>query len=91
MTWRLDAREVTSRAMGGSASGRRQARQSRALDLRSFVLELEHIPTGIVAKGDVPRGHYSRIEMKRLQDELRARLYRQLEDLVARRLRIPGR
>jgi len=37
------------------------------------------MPTGARVEGAVPRGHYSRAELTRLQAELRARLAGELE------------
>jgi hypothetical protein len=89
--WRLDHREVTWRASGGNSSGRRKARLSRSMDLTSYDLEFEHVPTGLVVKGRVHQGHYSRDQMRELRAKLCARLLDELEDIVARKLRIPGR
>ena len=89
--WRLDPREVSWKAMSTASSGRTKVRLSRSLDLRSAQLTCEHVPTGLSVTGTVPEGHYSRDQMRKLQDELRARLLSELESKVARRLRVAGR
>ena len=89
--WRLDQHEVDCLWMGGNSSGRRKARLSRSLDLQSAKLELEHRPTGARVAGSIPAGNYSRAEMRLLRQKLHDELFRQLEEQVARRLRIRAR
>ncbi len=91
-SWHLDPSEVTWSAIGGSESANRhKARNSRALSVTTHRLTLVHGPTSLEVSGEIPRGQYSRTEMQRLKAELRASLFRQLEELVARHLRVPGR
>jgi hypothetical protein len=52
---------------------------------------LEHRPTGVVVEGSVPSGNYSRVTLQRLVAELRAKLFVELDNAVARKLRMPGR
>ena len=66
-------------------------RQSRALDLRGLTIRLTHGPTGITVEGNVPDGHHSRGEMRRLKSELEAKLLAKLSERVAIRLRLPRR
>ncbi len=54
-------------------------------------LELIHMPTGITVTGEVPRGHHSKKELWKLSEALRERLFANLEAMVAKHLRIPGR
>jgi hypothetical protein len=80
----------TEAAMKGFRGGR-VARTSRKNDTRSLKLFLLHKPTGIRVEGAVPEGHYSRPEMIREREQLRATLWTQLERMVAKELRVPGR
>jgi hypothetical protein len=54
-------------------------------------MTLRHLPTGIEVEGRTESGHSSRKEMQHLMEELRVRLWPELERLVAVHLRIPGR
>ena len=56
-----------------------------------MAITVRHRPTGITLRGEIPEGHYSRGEMRKLKDALVERLMRELEEAVARRLRVPGR
>jgi hypothetical protein len=49
------------------------------LDLRAVAITVTHRPTGIVLRGEVPEGHYSRDEMRKLKDAVVERLMRDLE------------
>lgn len=89
--WVLDPAEVDAFVTSGRSGGRRRAAQSRALDVSGCEIRLAHRPTGIEVAGEVPQGHYSRAEMTRLREELRARLFAELEQRVAGHLRTPGR
>ena len=89
--WALDRAEVKGGMRGHTRTLRSTARQSRVLDIRSRSYFLVHSPTGLRGEGEMPEGHYSRGEMTRLTEELRERLFRDLEAQVARLLQIPGR
>lgn len=89
--WVLDPGEVDAFETSVRSGGRRQASQSRALDVSGCQIRLTHRPTGIEVAGEVPEGHYARAEMTRRKEDLRARLFAELEQRVARHLRIPGR
>ena len=68
------------------------ARTSRtAAGTQQGHLTLRHVPTGVTIEGQTARGRYTRKEMGRLMDELKTRLWSDLERQVARHLRIPGR
>ena len=54
-------------------------------------MKLTHRPTGIFVEGKHPFGYYDRKDWTRLTEELRERLFVELEKKVARNLRIPGR
>jgi len=89
--WSLNPAEVATSSQASTARRRGKAAQSRALDVTESTLKLLHLPTGIEVTGGVPAGHHSRAEMRRLRDDLHRRLFADLERLVARHLRVPGR
>ena len=89
--WHLDPAEVRVEGMSSSSGGRSQVRQSRALDVRSRSMTLIHGPTGLRVEGMIPAGSYSRKDMQLQSRLLQQRLFSELEQLVARSLRIPGR
>jgi hypothetical protein len=89
--WSLDRAETTWGMWGFTSSHRRKLRLPRSLDDRSREITLTHTPTAIAVTGQIPRGNYDMREMKRLTDELKERLFVELEATVAKRLRIPGR
>jgi hypothetical protein len=91
MAWTLDLRDVDRFETSSRSGGRKRAALSRALDLSDHALRLTHRPTGIAVSGEVPTGNYSRTEMTKLKQALNARLFAELEQRVARHLRIPGR
>lgn len=76
---------------GSSSGGRSQLRQSRAMDTRSRTLALVHGPTGLRVEGTIAAGNYSRKDMQLQSRLLQQRLFGELEQLVARSLRVPGR
>jgi hypothetical protein len=89
--WKLDPAEVLCSGSGGSVSNQRLIRQSRELRNTHASLVLEHGPTGVAVNGHIPPGRYSRKTMRELKTALHAQLFAQLEILVAKKLRIPGR
>jgi len=50
-----------------------------------------HVPTGIRVEGNVPEGDFSPTELKVEKERLRASLWEELEQLVAKELHIPRR
>jgi hypothetical protein len=90
-SWSLDPQEVYQFGMGHRSSTRRRADLPRSLDESGGSMRLAHGPTGIEAAGEIPAGHYSKARLRELRQELYARLFAELERLVARRLRVPGR
>lgn len=88
--WSLDPSDVTSGEMSTASGGRRKLRQSRKLDVRGSTVWMEHRPTGVRVEGSIEEGHYSRDEMRKLKEQLRHRLLLELEQEVARHLRVPG-
>ncbi len=91
VVWTLDPREVNESWTAISLAGRRRAAQSRALDQTEGEIILRHDLTEQKVRGQIPAGHRSRAEMRRLKAELRKQLFLKLEASVARSLRIPGR
>ena len=90
--WELDPREVSWSGSSSHSGHRTHAtRASRATATTGAELKLIHLPTGITVEGDVPRGNYSRGELKQRRDALYLELFRKLEEKVAKHLRIPGR
>jgi hypothetical protein len=89
--WVLDPADVDTFETSSRASGRRRAALSRALDASAHLVRLTHRPTGVEVSGEIPQGNYSRTEMTQLRQELHARLLAELEQRVARHLRVPGR
>ena len=88
--WQLAPSEVDELWLGPS-SGRPLARNSRSLASTGCLVTIRHIPTGIEVTGEIPMGSYAKKEMQKLRWDLRVRLWNELEDLVAIRLRIRGR
>ena len=88
----IDPKDVAY-AWAGSSTGLRSkaTRSSRANSITGSQVTLTHKPTGVVVAGAVPRGTYSRTTMQRHVAELRARLFVELNNAVARKLRLPGR
>lgn len=89
-TFTLDPAEVISTGSAIRRSGRKKARFSRANDLYSAELRLKHTPTGVEVAGSIPPGNYTRKEQRLLREKLYRDLYRDLEQAVARALRLPG-
>ncbi len=88
--WKLPPSEVNESWLG-SSSGRPLARSSRALASTGRSVTFRHVPTGLEVTGQIPTGNYAKKEMQCLTQDLRIRLWKELEDLVAARLRIRGR
>lgn len=87
MSWSLDPSEVFV-FEGGSYSKRHG---SPADTQRTPSVQLIHLPTGIQVSLSAATGHYSRKEAKRIRQQLKAERFAELERLVAKQLRIPGR
>jgi hypothetical protein len=66
-------------------------RSSRARQVRNTQLTVRHRATGLEVTGEVVAGNYSRKQMIEETDKLKLRLMAELEKLVAKRLRVPGR
>jgi len=89
-SFQLNRRDVGISGGGGN-SGRPKASFSRKLGVSSYYYELEHRPTGVKVRGEIPDGHYSRGEMSALKQQLLDRLWSELGIKVAAALRIAGR
>ena len=89
--WKLDRAEVRTEGMSTTSGGRSRVRQSRALDTRSRSMALVHGPTGLRVEGAIAAGNYSRKDLQLQARLLEQRLFGELEQLVARSLRVPGR
>jgi hypothetical protein len=89
MTWEMNREDVTW--SGSASSTGKSGAMARKEKVTSASYELTHRPTGLTVRGEVPAGRYSKKEMRALKEKLFARLYKELEEKVARHLRIPGR
>ncbi|HYH66342.1 MAG TPA: hypothetical protein VD866_16740 [Urbifossiella sp.] len=90
-TWSLDPAEVYQFGTGCRSSTRQRASLPRALDVSGGGLRLVHHPSGVEVSGEIPAGNYSKARLKELRAELHTRLFAELEQRVARHLRVPGR
>ena len=88
--WSLNPSDVHRSGSSSNIAGRSKARQSRELDVRSADWKLVHAPTGIAVQGKVPKGRYSRGEMRDTEQQLLKVLFQELEGKVAKHLRVPG-
>jgi hypothetical protein len=87
MKWFLNPDEVGfsyNASSGGGTFERRTKITARRLCL-------QHLPTKIRVEKEIPPGHYSKKEMQKLTEELKKQLFIELEQKVAKHLRIPGR
>ena len=62
-----------------------------ALTERTPEMTLVHLPTGISVMRSAPTGKYSRKDAQRIREEIRLSLLAELEQLVAKHLKVPGR
>ena len=88
--WKLDPGEVGYSWSGGSSCVRGARRRMRAVS-RSCRVHLVHLPTGLGVESDWVSGPYTKKQVRMLKQDLKQRLFRMLEDMVARHLRIAGR
>jgi hypothetical protein len=56
-----------------------------------MAVTVRHRDTGVALQGVIPEGHYSKDEMRKLKVATIEQLMRELEQAVARHLRVPGR
>jgi len=73
-----DVQIVTIR--GSSKGSRRKplTKSSRREELRSEVVTLRHLPSGRQGSVEIPAGHYSKKEMKRLREQAKLKFLRTL-------------
>ena len=90
-TWNLDPKDVTWYGGSSSRSNRNNAREPRKIDERQLTMNLIHKPTAIEVSGTIPYGNYSRKEMSILKEDLYKALFLQLENNVAKALKVSGR
>lgn len=89
--FRLKPEDVTWTLTGGASGPSPGPRSSRARQTRNAATTLVHVPTGVQVTGEVPAGNYTREQMAEETRRLGERLMAELEQLVASRLRTPGR
>ena len=88
---KLDPTDIALGWTGSNSGLRRKAtRSGRATTLTSRTLTLTHTPTGVTVSGEIPVGHYSRSDLKRVAEKLEGALIAELSTAVARKLRVPG-
>lgn len=87
--WRLDPAEIES-GWFASSSGKK-GQMARREKLTACTLFIIHRPTGIRLEGSIPEGHYSKKTMQLKRAALQEELLAQLEQAVAKALKIPGR
>ena len=86
--WKLDPEEV-SVGYDGLSIGR-EGVMSRKNKITGKKIKMTHRPTKITLEEEIPPGHYSKKEMRGLSIEIEKRLFDELEERVARELRIKG-
>lgn len=87
MKWSLNPDEVNE-GWSGSSSGGTFERKTK---ITSCCIQLVHQPTKIKVEGEVPVGNYSKNEMRQRTENMKEKLLIELEQKVAKHLRIPGR
>jgi hypothetical protein len=90
-SWNLDPKEVHWYGGRSTTTIRNSSRKPRIADARSAEINLVHDPTGIEIKGSIPTGHYSKKDMTKLHKDLYQKLFSELEDKVAKFLKIAKR
>jgi hypothetical protein len=87
MKWEMNSDDV-SFGYSGSSSGGTFERKTKITSRRLWML---HKPTKIKVEKEIPPGHYSKKEMQKLTNEGIHQLTKELEQKVAKHLKIPGR
>ena len=91
MKWEMDPNDVHyTFTQSGSTTLAKKRNFSRKLKLSYREMQLTHSPTGVSVSGKIPKGHYSKKEMRKKEDDLYQELYPLLEKEVAKHLRLPG-
>jgi len=90
LKWKLKSIEVYSYGGISTSVKRKNSRQPRNIDERTLSLNLVHKLTNIEVQG-VVTGNFYREEMTEKKKELYAQLFKELEEKVAKHLKISGR
>ena len=89
--WSLPRGQVTWSVSGSTSTNRKKLTSaSRAVDTRSYSFTLMHEPSSIEVSGEIPAGNYSKQQMQQEKDKLFSTLWLQLENKVAKHLRLSG-
>ena len=89
--WKLPRNEVRCSGTGSTSTNRKNRnRASRAVDMRSWRYTLLHVPSSIEVSGEVPSGNYSQKTMQLERQKLFDKLFLELENKVAKYLRLSG-
>jgi hypothetical protein len=88
--WSLNKTDVNSSFGISTSVNRKNARQQRDQDVRTVTVTLVHEPTGIEVQGEV-KGNFSRKDLTGAKNNLYNKLYKDLENKVAKQLKIGGR
>lgn len=83
--WALDPDDISVSWRGLTIGGDPEVR------LREFELTVTHRPTGLSVTKAAPRNHYSRKQGAKTRGQLEKDATAELEELVAKHLRVPGR
>jgi hypothetical protein len=88
----INVSDVRYESTGGTIGRRSKAtRSSRSNSITGMQVTCKHMQTGVAVKGEVPSGSYSRAALRSLVAKLHAKLLLELDEAVARKLRLPGR
>jgi len=90
VNWTLIKSEVYSYGGTSTSVHRKNARQQRNIDIRTLTLNLVHEPTKIEVQGQIT-GSFSRKEMTEIKNDLYNKLFKELENKVAKHLKIAER
>jgi len=90
-SWNLNSKDISLYGGSSTTSIRKNNRQDRSIDLKGAEINLVHKPTKLEVKGIIPKGNYSKKEMVQLKDSLYKSLFIELENKVAKHLKIPKR
>lgn len=89
--WKLNPEDVLRVGGGGAMSMGKNKTRARYNQLRYEEVVLFHKPTGVSISGNTGRHRKSKTEWKKTYDDLCSKLMKELEEKVARHLKIPGR
>jgi hypothetical protein len=88
--WALKKSDVYSYGGTSTSGPRKNARQQRNIEERTLTLNLVHEPTKIEVQGQMT-GSFSRKEMTEKKNDLYNKLFKDLENKVAKYLKIAER